>query len=183
MDQNLAPPKSVRWSSDGKTLAINTMSVDAGRRVDLISIFDISKCNSTNPLSRDNFPASRFTMTGYSTNPVIPSFDWDGNTLFVLNSKIRYELGYLYGYNTETKRGENLDPLRTACCYTAARFSPDGSFLLFIYQNLNNAVTQLHYISYGSIGSGVTYTPLALPDGFFSALSDHLDATLRPAKP
>jgi serine/threonine protein kinase len=182
-DQNLAPPKSVRWSSNGKNLAINTNSVDAGRRVDLISIFDISTCNSTSPFSRDNFPASRFTMTGYSANPVIPSFAWDGNTLFVLNSKIRYDLGYLYAYNTETKRGENLDPLQTACCYTAARFSPSGSFLLFVYQNINNAKTQLYYVSYGTIRSGVTYTPLPLPDGFFSVLGDHLDATLRPAKP
>jgi serine/threonine protein kinase/Tol biopolymer transport system component len=182
-DQNLAPPKSVRWSSDGKTLAINVNSVDAGRRVDMISIFDISTCNSTSPFARDNFPASRFTMTGYSTNPVIPSFAWDGNTLFVLNSKIRYELGYLYAYNTETKRGENLDPLQSTCCYAAARFSPDGSHLLFIYQNINNAKTQMYFVSYGTIRTGVTYTPLTLPDGFFSTLSDHLDVTLRPAKP
>jgi Tol biopolymer transport system component len=183
-DSTKAPPKGVRWSSDGKSLAINTNSVDAaGRKVDLISIFDISTCNSTNPFARDNFPATRFAMTGYSTNPVIPSFDWDGNTLFVLNSKIRFELGYLYAYNMETKRSDNLDPIDTLCCYTAARFSPDGSFLLFVYQNINNAKTQLYYVSYGSIGSGVTYTPLTLPDGFFSAPNDHLDATLRPAKP
>jgi hypothetical protein len=101
----------------------------------------------------------------------------------VLNSKVRYELGYLYSYNTETKHSENLDPLQAACCYTAARFSPDGSYLLFIYQNVNNAITQLYYISYGSIGTGVTYTPLTLPDGFFSNLPDHLDVTLRPAIP
>jgi serine/threonine protein kinase len=182
-DQTKAPPKSVRWSSDGKHLAINTNSVDAGKRVDLISIFDISTCNSTNPIALDNFPASRFVMSGYSSNPVIPSFAWDGNTLFALNSKIRYDLGYLYAYNTETRRGENLDPLQTSCCYTAARFSPDGSYLLFVYQNINNAKTQMFYVSYGTIGSGVTYTPLTLPNDFFSVLSDHLDATLRPVKP
>ncbi|MGA2504557.1 MAG: protein kinase [Anaerolineales bacterium] len=180
---NLAAPKSVRWSNDGETLAINTNSVDAGKRVDLISIFDISKCDSTTPIALDGFPATRFTMTGYSANGVIPSFDSDGSTLFVLNSKIRYELGYLYSYNTESKHSENLDPLQASCCYTAARFSPDGSFLLFIYQNVNKVITQLYYISYGSIGTGVSYTPLILPDGFFSTLTDHLDATLRPATP
>jgi serine/threonine-protein kinase len=181
--QNLAPPKSVRWSKDGKRLGVNTIGVDANRRVDVIAIFNISTCNSTNPLPQDTFPASRFTMTGYSSNPVIPSFAWDGNTLFVLNSKIRYDLGYLYAYNTETKHSVNLDPLKSSCCYTAARFSPDGSFLLFIYQNVNNAITRLFYISYGSIGTGITYTPLTLPEGFFSTLTDHLDATLRPATP
>ncbi len=182
-DQNLAPPKSVRWSSDGKNLAVNVIGVDGSRRVDQISLFNISSCNSASTFAWDNFPATRFTMTGYSSNPVIPSFAWDGNTLFVLNSKIRYDLGYLYAYNTETKRGENLDPLQTTCCYTAARFSPNGSFLLFIYQNINNAKTQMYYVSYGTIRSGVTYTPLTLPTGFFSTLTDHLDATLRPVKP
>ncbi|MGZ6346982.1 MAG: protein kinase domain-containing protein [Anaerolineales bacterium] len=182
-NQNLAPPKSVRWSRDGKNLAINTNSVDSGKRVDLISIFNISSCDSTSPYAWDNFPASRFTMNGYSSNPVIPSFSWDGNTLFTLNSKVRYDLGYLYAYNTETKKGVNLDPLQTACCYTAARFSPDGSYLLFIYQSINNAKTQLYYVSYGTIGTGITYTPLTLPDGFFSTLTDHLDATIRPATP
>jgi Serine/threonine protein kinase len=182
-NQNLAPPKSVRWSRDGKNLAVNTISVDSGKRVDLISIFNISSCDSTSPFAWDNFPATRFTMNGYSSNPVIPSFAWDGNTLFTLNSKVRYDLGYLYAYNTETKKGVNLNPLQTACCYTAARFSPDGSYLLFIYQSINNAKTQLYYVSYGTIGTGITYTPLTLPDGFFSTLSDHLDATLRPATP
>jgi len=184
--QNQAPPKGVRWSNDGTKIAVNTISVDAGRQVDLIRIFDISTFDSTAPQARDGFPATRFTMTGYSARPSIPSFDWDGDTLFVLNSLFRYELGYLYAYNTGTKQGQNLDPLKTACCYTAARFSPDGSFLLFAYQNPgdgSNAKTQLYYISYGNIGTGATYTPLTLPDGFFSANNDHLDATLRPANP
>ena len=95
----------------------------------------------------------------------------------------RYELGYLYAYNTETRRGENLDPLTTACCYTTARFSPDGTYLLFAYQNINGGAPHLYYISYGSIGAGATYTPLSLPDGFFSNLNDRLDAALRPANP
>jgi serine/threonine protein kinase len=183
---NQAPPKSVRWSNDGKKIAVNTNSVDAGRKVDLVRIFDISRCDSTNPQALDNFPANRFSMTGYDPRPVIPSFDWDGETLFVLNSAYRYEFGYLYGYNTETLRGEALDPLRTYCCYSESRFSPDGSRLLFAYQNINagaNAQTQLYYIPYGSIGTGASYTPLTLPDGFFSNPNDHLDATLRPVKP
>ena len=185
-DSKQAPPKGVRWSNDGTKIAVNTLSVDAGRQVDLIRIFDISTCPSTVPQALDLFPAARFVMTNYSVNPKIPSFDWDGSTLFVLNSIFRYELGYLYAYNTETKQGQNLDPLKTACCYTAARFSPDGSFLLFAYQNPgdgSNAKTQLYYISYGNIGTRATYTPLTLPDGFFSANNDHLDATLRPANP
>jgi Tol biopolymer transport system component len=182
-DQNQAPPKNVRWSNDGTKIAVNTLGVDAGLQVDQIRIFNISDCSSTIPYALDTFPATRFVMTGYNTHPKIPSFDWDGSTLFVLNSTIRYELGYLYAYNTETKRSENLDPLQTKCCYTEARFSPDGAYLLVVHQNINGGTTQLYYISYGSIGTGVTYTPLTLPDGFFNAPNDHLDAVLRPANP
>ncbi|HEY5270915.1 MAG TPA: protein kinase [Anaerolineales bacterium] len=184
--QNQDPPKSVRWSNDGTKIAVNTISSDAGLRVDLLRIFNISTCKSIAPQAMDNFPANRFPMTGYIANPIIPSFDWDGDMLFVLNSKIRYELGYLYAYNMETKLGVNLDPLQTACCYTEASFSPDGSFLLFAYQNKlegENAKTQLYYILYGSIATDATYTPLTLPDGSFSAPNDHLDAALRPATP
>ena len=180
---NQAPAKGVRWSNDGTKIAVNTLTVDASRLVDMVRIFDISRCDSTNPQPVDNFPGPRFTMTNFSASPVIPSFAWDGSTLFVLNSKFRYELGYLYAYNMETKRGQILDPLKTSCCYTAAHFSPDGSSLLFVYQNINNTNTQLYYISYGSIGTGETYTPIPLPAGFFSNLNDHFDAALRPAKP
>jgi serine/threonine protein kinase len=183
---NQAPPMQARWSSDGKEIAVNTKGVDAGIKVDQISVFNISTCDSTGPYAMDTFPATRFTMTGYNTHPTIPSFDWDGNTLFVLNSIFRYNLGYLYEYNLESKRGEALDPLGTSCCYTAARFSPDGNYLLFAYQNINSggdAKTQLYYISYGSLGTGASYTPLALPDGFFSSPGSSLDATLRPASP
>jgi len=184
MNQTQAPPKSVRWSSNGKKIAANTIGVDASKQVDQIRIFNISTFNSPVSLALDTFPADRFAMTGYNTYPKIPSFDWDGDSLFVLNSIVRYELGYLYKYNTDTKRGENLDPLQTACCYTEARFSPDGSYLFFAYQNLNqNSKMQLYYISFGSIGTSATYTSLTLPDGFFSVPTDHLDATLRPASP
>jgi tRNA A-37 threonylcarbamoyl transferase component Bud32 len=186
-DSNEAAPKSVRWSNDGTQIAINTNGLNVSYKPeDVISIFDIHTCPSTPPPARDSFPASRFLITNFSANPKIPSFDWDGDTLFVLNSKVRYELGYLYAYNTVSKHGENLDPLKTTCCYTAARFSPNGSSLLFAYQNPNegqNATTQLYYISYGSIGTGATYSPLPLPEGFFRVPNDHLDAILRPAKP
>jgi len=180
------PPMGVRWSNDGTKLAINALTVDgSGRRVDLISLFDISNCDSTAPAPKDNFPGARFVMTGYDTNPKIPSFDTDGETLFVLNSKIRYDLGGLYAYNLSTKHGEKLDPLKTACCYSSARFSPDGSFLLFAYQNPaegQNAITNWYYVSYGSIGTGATIFPLPLPKDFPGAANDHLDATLRPAQ-
>jgi tRNA A-37 threonylcarbamoyl transferase component Bud32 len=208
---NEAPSKNVLWSSDGKKLAIDTLSPSAGKQIDLILVFDISACTSTKicpprilagtpqpvasptpnlnpaPPLLDNFPGSRFTMIGYGTgsgqSTVIPSFDWDGQSLFLLNSIFRYQFGYLYTYNIEKKQTAVLtDPMRTSCCYTDARWSPDGSYILFAYQDINNARTQLFYIPFGTIGTGVKYTPLPLPDGMLSKSADHPEPTLRPAR-
>jgi len=211
---NQAPSKSVLWSSDGKEMAIDTLSPNAGKRIDLIVVFDISGCtntkpcpprilpgtplpppgstpapNSTPPLL-DNFPGSRFTMTGYGTgsgqSTIIPSFDWDGQSLFVLNSIFRYQFGYLYTYNLEKKQpAELISPMGTACCYTDARWSPDGSYILFAFQDINqgnNARTQMFYVSYGSLGTGAKYTPLPLPDNILNNPADHPEPALRPAK-
>jgi len=179
---NQAPSKSVRWSNDGKKIAVDTLSPSAGIRVDLILVFDISTCNSVSPQWLDNFPGTRFTMIGYDNNPVIPSFDWDGQSLFLLNSIYRYQFGYLYVYNTETKRtADLLDPLGTSCCYSDARWSPDGSYVFFAYQAIGGN-TQLYYISYGSIDTGAKYTPFDLPADILSKPGDHPNAALRPTQ-
>jgi hypothetical protein len=176
------PSKSVRWSNDGKKIAVDTLAPVAGIRADLILILDISTCNSVSPQLLDNFPGSRFTMIGYNKNPVIPSFDWDGQSLFLLNSIFRYQSGYLYVYNTETKRTADLfDPLGTSCCYSDARWSPDGSYVFFAYQAIGGN-TQLYYISYGSIDTGAKYTPFDLPADILSKPGDHPNAALRPTQ-
>jgi serine/threonine protein kinase len=183
VDGTKPAPKGVRWSTDGKKVAININSTELGGS-DVIRILEVSSLGD--PLQRilDNFPVQRFSMTNYNVDKKIPSFDWDGSSLFVLNSTYRYDMGYLYEYNTDSQHGKSLDPLKTSCCYAGGRFSPDGSYLLFAYQNINqNGKTQLYYLSYGSIETGLTYTPLSLPDGLFSIPQAHLDADLRPEKP
>ena len=183
---NESPSKGVRWSADGKKIAINNNSNEADGIQDQIRIFYVYPCGNTSPLAADHFPQDRFTVTGFTAIPAIPSFDWDGVTLFVFNTMYRYNMGYLYDYNMDTKRGEQVDPLHASCCYTQGRFSPDGSYLLFAFQNINggaSATTGLYYVPFGSIGSGVTYTPLPLSGGFFSDPKAPLDAALRPVKP
>ena len=209
-----APSKNVLWSSDGKKIAIDTLSPSGGKQLDLIDVFDISACTDSTPCPPrilpgtpvptagptpgsntmlqmvDNFPGARFSMMGYGTgsgqNTLIPSFDWDGQSLFLLNSIYRYQFGYLYTYSIETKKPANqIDPLGTKCCYTDARWSPDGSYILFAYQDItqgSNARNQLFYVPYGSIGTGAKYTPLPLPAGMFTRPSDHPEPVLRPAK-
>jgi serine/threonine protein kinase len=178
--------KGVRWSNNGKRLAADVLSVEGSQRVDLIRVFDISKCYSTALHIIDNFPAGRFSITHSGDNRTIPSFDWDGETLFILNSPYRFLLGYMYAYNLDTQRSGTIDPMQTSCCYSQARWSPDGSYLLFFYQDIAQAATstglQLFYVPYGSIGTGATYTPFNLPPELLGDARSESEAALRPAK-
>jgi serine/threonine protein kinase len=209
-----SPAKDVLWSSDGKKIAVDTLSPSNGKQIDLILVFDISTCTNTNPCPPrilpgtpqpapgdtpvpnaappllDNFPGARFTMSGYGTgggqSTVIPSFDWDGQSLFLLNSIFRYQFGYLYLYNFDKKQAATmLSPLGTTCCYSDARWSPDGSYILFAFQDINqgnSARTQLYYVSYGSLGTGTKYAPLPLPDSALTNPAELSEPALRPAK-
>jgi hypothetical protein len=118
--------------------------------------------------------------------PNIPSLDWDGQINFLLNSIFRYQLGYLYNYNFATKQPAALiAPMGVTCCYTDARWSPDGTYILFAFQDINQgnqAKTQLFYVSYGSVGTGAKYTAFPLPADILSNPLDHPEPALRPAK-
>ncbi len=122
--------KQVRWSADGKRIAANTVGVTKTlTRQDLILVFDISKCDGNVASWLDNFPGNRFEMAGFTQKPVIPFFSWDGQSLFLLNSMFRYNSGYLYSYNYETKApAVPINPFKF-CCYQGAAWSPDGSFI------------------------------------------------------
>ena len=181
-----ADSKRVRWSNDGKKIAVEIVNVDAGFLVDAIRILDISNCAAPHLL--DTFPEKRFSMDGYGygKNPVIPSFEWDGETLFLLNSVYRFQYGYMYVYNYIKWQGEQINPLGSPCCYSDAHWSPDGFYILFAYQDRSageSAKTQLYYILYGTIGTGATYQPLNLPAEFIINPHDHFEAALRPVKP
>jgi Tol biopolymer transport system component len=177
--------KGVRWSSDGKKIAVGIVGLENGRAVDMVRVFDISQCDSKHPNIMDTFPGPRFQMKGYGDNPVIPYFDWNGETLFLLNSSIRNGgYGYLYSYNLESHLAEAIDPIGTTCCYRDTRWSPDGTYILFAYQDFNltgsQAAIKLYYIPYGTLGTGVKYTPFNLPGGFFKTPSERILASLRP---
>ena len=64
-------------------------------------------------------------------------------------------------------------------------FLDEETNILFAYQDIsqsNTAKTQLYYVSFGTIGTSTTYTPLPLPDGLLSNPKDHPEPALRPAK-
>ena len=95
--------KEFRWDKDGKTVAWMFQGGDsAGMAEDLIRITDISSCNAAKLSTADEFPGSRFSPEGYTNNPIIPSFDWDGVSTFVMNTLDRNAgWGFMYTYASD----------------------------------------------------------------------------------
>lgn len=185
--------KEVRWSQDSQKLAAVFFGVGSGgQRVDQVRVFDASQC-SADPPRLEEFPGDFFTMDGYLNNPVLQSFGWNGETLFALNTYVRNGgFGDLYIYNSEvhklqtTNYGSNrINPVAGACCYRDPRWSPDGNYLLFVFQDIRqgeNAKIQVYYVPFGDIGSGSSFTPLTLPETLLKNRDEKLYPVLRPAK-
>ena len=160
------------WSADDKLVAWLFKGVDAGNpavQAEQVSILNITACTPSAIDQLDNFPALRFPVEGYQ-NRLMPDIDWDGNDLFVFNTDRRNNgWGELYVYDWKLHKGYHINPIEGACCYRDARWSPDGLYLLFAFQDLrlgSEAPTVLYYVPYGEIGTGTSFTPLPL-EGFF----------------
>ncbi len=182
--------KDFRWADDGKIIAWLFSGVEAGssRAVDLIRVLDISSCQAETINRLDEFPGTRFAMEGYGNSPLIPDFDFDGSVIFLLNSNIRNNgWGHLYEYNTEVRKANQIDPFGLGtCCYRDARWSPDKNYIIFAFQDRllgADAPTLVYYIPYTSLGLTTDFTPLPLPEGFFTNLREAPQFSLRPPLP
>lgn len=177
--------KFVRWSTDGQKLAMTILGADTGIRVDLISIIDISRC--VEKMDRlDEFPAQRFTVSNYDTTPIIQNFDWNGDFLFIFSNFVRNDgFGDFYIYNLDLHRAVvQVRPVENTCCYRDPAWSPDGSHVIFAFQDLrlgSASRTKLYYIPFGTIGTGLSYQPLPLPEEFFANPKEKPQPVLRPA--
>jgi hypothetical protein len=92
--------------------------------------------------------------------------------------------GALYGYDYVSHNYDPLIPV-SGCCYIDARWSPDGSYVAFAFQDMslgNASRTQLFYVPYSSIGTGAAYTPIPVPEDFFSNPREIPQLALRPAR-
>jgi serine/threonine protein kinase len=181
--------KGARWSADGQELAVLYQSVVNQRLGDTIRVLDVDvqRCQDVDPLIMDEFPGKRFTPEGYERFPVLPSYNWDGDQRFLLNSlKRNASYGELYLYDLSTTKASKINAVDSACCYGSATFSPDGTYILFIFQDENlgaESVTQLYYIPIEEIDMDATFTPIKLPLQFFPDLRENIQLALRPTLP
>jgi serine/threonine-protein kinase len=184
-----AAVKSFRWSIDGKLISwLYAGASPTGGSADLIHVMDISACDPAKIRLLDEFPGTRFTPKGYISNPNIFDFDWDGHSLFLLNSSERNNgWGDLYVYNSEVHQATmEVNPINGKCCYRDARWSPDGSYIFVAFQDMfqTDPITQFYYIPYGSLGTGAAVpAPIAMPAGFFKNPREAPQPALHFAQP
>lgn len=174
--------KDVRWSDDGTKLSIKYIANLNSKFADAIRIMDITRCNSLPPGRIDDFPAGKFAFA----NDII-SFDWDGDQLFLFNSDVRNDgFGDLMFYNAATQKSEKIAPFENNCCYRDAAFSPDGTFVIFAFQDIrlgSASPINLYLVTTDSLSQPRPLDPLPLPEGFFTRNSDTPMPALRPASP
>lgn len=181
--------KGAQWSADGQSLAILYQSVVNQRLGDTIRVLkvDMERCQEVDPLIMDEFPARVFLPEGYERYPILPSYHWDGKERFLFNTfKRNVGYGELYLYDRSTSAARKINPIDGACCYGSAVFSPDGTYLLLIFQDVQRGAeseNQLYYVPIDQIGTSTDFTPIKLPLHFFPDLREPILLALRPSLP
>jgi serine/threonine protein kinase len=178
--------RAVQWSADGQGMAISYVSLTGGGRKDVIRVLNISNCQTSSPVAMQDFPADIFTPDGYDTNPAITTFHWDGNALFLFNTFVRNDgYGQLYFYDMSSQQARKLNPIDGVCCYRDARFSPDGTHIIFSFQDERDGLearTKLFYIALeDALQGGENFMPLNLPVDLLRIAREKPMLVLRPA--
>jgi serine/threonine protein kinase len=173
--------KGALWSDDGQKLAVKYLAPSGALRVDNIRIMEIHLCDASKLTKLDEFPLGRFTFSSEMVN-----YAWDGDLLFFMNSNIRNGgFGDLVFYNSFTHKHEKPALFNGNCCYRDASFSPDGTYVIFAFQDIRlgtESPINLYLIPADSLSTNRDLTPLPLPDGFFTRRNDTPIPVLRPAQ-
>ena len=175
--------KEARWAMDDKLVA---WLYKGPTGTDLVSILNIQDCTPATIDLLDTFPANRFEPPGFQGGLML-DFDWDGLSQFIFHTARRNNgWGELHIYNWETHKPTlTVNPIGKRCCYRDARWSPDGSYLLFAFQDAglaDAAQTLLYYAPIGDIAAGANLTPIQLPEGFFRNPREAPQPALRPVQ-
>lgn len=175
--------KEARWATDDQLVAWLYKGPFAS---DQVSVLDIHDCDPSKIKIVDTFPGTHFEIPGFQSGLLL-DFDWDGFNQFVFNTARRnVGWGDLHIYNWESHKPTlTINPVDRKCCYRDARWSPDGTYLFFTFQDAGlaaNSQALFYYVPYGDIGAGANLTPIQLPDGFFKNPKEAPQPALRPAQ-
>jgi len=176
--------RNVLWSDDSKFLAARVVDTELTNADQIFLLFmDLQNCANTGPTRVDKFPGLNFRFSNPKTTDKITGFDWDGDHLFLLNDSVRNDgFGDLYLYDSEVQQEKILNPIEGVCCYRDATWSADGKYILFVFQRFDKSDVSIYYIPYADIGSGKTFTPIELPDEFFSTPREKPQPVLKPVE-
>jgi WD40 repeat protein len=176
-----APTKLVLWSKDSASVAVVIVGSSLGRQEEMIRVLDVGTCGRA-PVFMDVFPGERFTPNGYAAKPVIASFGWDGEWVFAMNVDITDTYGDMWQYNINTKTAKKINVIGNLCCFRDFRWSPDGKFIIFAYED-NRYLKEvlLYYANFGTLGTGEELLPIPFPEGFFPS-REKTQPALRPAQ-
>ncbi len=84
-----------------------------------------------------------------------------------------------------TKNLELINPVDDACCYRDPRWSPDGQYVLFLFQDIRQAPdieNQLYFVSVEDLLSGQPGTPIPLPLQVFYSPFEQPGPAFRPVQ-
>jgi hypothetical protein len=81
-----------------------------------------------------------------------------------------------------TTEARKINPVHGICCYRDSVLSPDGTYILLFFQDVNQGAdseTQMYYIPIDQLGAETTFDPIKLPLHFFSDPRENLEVALR----
>ena len=172
--------REVLWSKTGTQIAAHVVDTElvSSDQVFLLSI-SITDCDTVGPVRIAKIPGTRIDFDSESTKR-ITSYDWDGDHLFLLNDFIRNDgFGNLYVYDTQSREGQKINPIDGECCYRDARWSPDKSYIFFVFQRFGTTEIEFYYIPYAELGNGTSWTPIPNLDTLFSTSREKPQPALR----
>jgi len=172
--------RDVIWSKTGTHIAALIVDTELAS-TDQILLLDVNipDCKTTGPVLLDKLPGKHFDFGSAR----IQGYDWDGDHLFLLNDYVRNDgFGDLYLYNSDTQEGTMINPIDGTCCYRDARFSPDGKYILFLYQNRFGTEIKLYYVPFRDLENGQPLNPIQLPSLLLRYQREKPQPALRPAQ-
>jgi len=172
--------REILWSKNSRQLAAHVVDTQlvSSDQVFLVGV-DIPNCVTVGPSRLARIPGTRIDFESESNSRII-SYDWDGDHLFLLNDSIRNDgFGNLYLFDSSLRQGEKLNPMNGECCYRDARWSPDKTYIFFVFQRYGTNDIEFYYVPYAEIGDGVKWTPIPYVDTVFSTSREKPQPALR----